>query len=107
MAKVTGSSNFGHGVCCKPDYMGLHCNSDSDHRCSQPVDERDTSPEYLPILTDGKNHQMFAFLPKTNPKMCGISTSSVEDAEGSMRISAIEGDGIQSIDLTGDKALKF
>lgn len=87
--------------------MGLHCNSDGDHKCSQPVDERDTSPEFMPVLTGGKNHQMFAFLPKTNPKTCGISSSSLEDAEGSMRISAIEGDGFQKIDLTGDKALKF
>lgn len=34
MIQVTGSSNAGHGICCKPDYEGLHCNSDGEHRCS-------------------------------------------------------------------------
>jgi len=35
MLLVTGSSNFGHGVCCKPGYTGEHCEtSDSAHTCS-------------------------------------------------------------------------
>ena len=34
MIKVTGSSNSGHAVCCKPDYSGEHCNNDGDHQCS-------------------------------------------------------------------------
>ena len=48
---------------------------------------------------------MFAFLPKTNPKMCGISSSTAEDVEGSMKLSA--GETKQSISLVGDKALRF
>lgn len=56
MAKVTGSSNFGHGVCCKPDYTGEHCNSDIEHRCSQPVTRTDTKKEFVNILTDNKNY---------------------------------------------------
>lgn len=88
MISVTGSSNFGHGVCCKPGYSGEHCNNDGNHVCSQPVAAKDTSDEFKDILTDGKNQQMFAFLPKTSPKMCGISRTLTEDVEGSMRLDA-------------------
>ena len=43
MFRVTGSSNFGHGVCCKPDYEGQHCGpNDSKHTCSQPVLNNDS-----------------------------------------------------------------
>jgi len=55
MFKVTKSSNFGHAVCCKPDYTGLHCNSNGEHRCSQPVSKSDTIKEFMNILTDNKN----------------------------------------------------
>ena len=73
MIKVTGSSNYGHAVCCKPGYYGEHCNSDDDHRCSQPVSAVDTSAEFKNILTNGLyNHQIFAFLPKINARRCGI-----------------------------------
>ena len=48
---------------------------------------------------------MFAFLPKTNPKMCGISESDAEDVEGLMGISA--GETKQKISLLGNKALKY
>jgi len=34
MMKETGSSNAGHGICCKPDYEGKLCKSDSKHECS-------------------------------------------------------------------------
>ena len=88
MVAVTGSSNFGHGICCKPGYDGEHCNNNGDHACSQPVAAKDTADEFKDILTDGKNHQMFAFLPKTSPKMCGISRDLTEDVEGSMRLDA-------------------
>lgn len=80
--QVTGSSNFGHGVCCKPNSTNEHCVSGSGgHTCSQPVSETETSAEYKNILTDGINYQMFAFCPKTNPKTCGISNSVIEDTE--------------------------
>jgi len=49
---------------------------------------------------------MFAFLPKTNPKMCGISDSSTEDVEGSMSLKANDAYG-EWISLTGDKSLRF
>ena len=34
MIGVTGSSNIGHGVCCKPGYSGDHCNDAGDQVCS-------------------------------------------------------------------------
>ena len=50
MIKVTGSSNIAHGVCCKPDFSGEHCNSDSDHVCSAPSLIEDSSSKYAAIL---------------------------------------------------------
>ena len=105
MVAVTGSSNSGHAVCCKPDYSGEHCNSDTDHRCSQPVGEDFTSEEFDDVLTDGLNHQMFAFLPKITPERCGISDSTAEDVDGSMKITA--GKDTQKISLLGPQALLY
>ena len=105
MIKVTGSSNAGHGVCCKPDYNGEHCNSDADHKCSQPVSAEYTTEEFDDVLTYGMNYQMFAFLPKINPKTCGISNSDASDVEGSMRLEASTTK--QTISLSGDKALAY
>ena len=57
MFDVTRSSNPGHGVCCKPDYSGDHCNSDSDHECSQPAQISDTTSSFYPIVSEGElNH---------------------------------------------------
>jgi hypothetical protein len=90
MILTTGSSNFGHGVCCKPGSTNEHCvgGAGSDHICSQPALAKDTPEKYKPILTGGVNYQMFAFCPKTNPKMCGISNSKVEDDESAHKILA-------------------
>lgn len=74
MILVTGSSNYGHAICCKPDYFGEDCNSDGRFTCSEPAFALDTKSKYKDILTDGMlNHQMFAFMPKTNAYLCGIS----------------------------------
>ena len=36
MISVTGSSNLAHGTCCKPNFMGNHCNEfDGDLSCSE------------------------------------------------------------------------
>ena len=48
---------------------------------------------------------MFAFLPKTNAEMCGISKNNSEDNEGSMKLSAKL--KRQTISLVKDKALKY
>ena len=59
----------------------------------------------MDVLTDGLNHQMFAFLPKINPKMCGISAEPSDDVDGSMKISARQTK--QTISLVGDNALSY
>lgn len=58
MILVTGSSNFGHGICCKPDFNDAPCNNNGGmFACSQPVASIDTSEEFMNILTNGElNH---------------------------------------------------
>ena len=34
MISYTGSSNRGHGYCCKPDYTGDHCDNSDTMICS-------------------------------------------------------------------------
>ena len=54
MFKVTGSSNRGHGICCKPDYNGKHCGpSDEFHTCSDPSFDTDSNSANAAILTNG------------------------------------------------------
>ena len=103
MVLVTGSSNYGHGVCCKPDFESEHCNSNSDHFCSEPVSYLETKNKYKSILTDELlNHQMFAFLPKTSPYKCGISNeNSLGFKEGQMKLIATG--ETQTISLLGEK----
>lgn len=80
MMKVTRSSNKGHGICCKPDFYGEHCNSDSLHICSEPVHDTNSDSKYKDILsTENLNYQMFAFCTTTNQKNCGISSSTSVD----------------------------
>lgn len=99
MMKVTGSSNTGHAVCCKPGYEGEHCNSNTDHICSQPVSAADTKFEFKNILTSAtENHQLFAFCPRTSPVMCGIGTEVRDDIEGEMGLKA----GLEAMTITAD-----
>ena len=73
MIAVTGSSNRGHGMCCKPEYQGEYCVTNDEYVCSQPVDEEDTLANYTDILTDGElNYQMHAFCPATTEAICGV-----------------------------------
>ena len=75
MIKVTGSSNFGHAVCCKPGFNGDHCTTDDKHICSEPAGYEETKQEFKSILTGGTlNHQLFAFCPKTSPQRCGFKS---------------------------------
>lgn len=48
---------------------------------------------------------MFAFLPKITPKKCGISSSTAEDADEQMKISASKDK--QQISLLGPNQLKY
>ena len=76
MIQLTGSSNKGHGICCKPGSTNSNCVASDTLACSQPSNVANTIPKYKPILTsDTTNNQMFAFCPKTNAKSCGIKNS--------------------------------
>ena len=77
----TGSSNIGHGVCCKQGYNEGVCASSETHICSPGVTE---GGAYDEVHTDDLNYQMFAFCPKGgNAKVCGISsdTSFADDKQ--------------------------
>jgi len=53
---VNGSSNQGHGVCCKPDNVtDNHCTDDGDYICSQPYLASDGAAKWKDILTGSKN----------------------------------------------------
>ena len=74
MIVATGSSYYGHGVCCKSSYDGPHCNNDSKHLCSAPSFITDKESKWADILSpDNLNYQMFAFCPSINQKICGLS----------------------------------
>ena len=34
MISITGSSNRGHGICCKPEYQGEFCITNDQYVCS-------------------------------------------------------------------------
>ena len=38
MILATGSSNKGHGICCRPDYYGNLCKTHKTYKCSEPTD---------------------------------------------------------------------
>ena len=109
MVGITHSSNSGHGICCKPDYIGYPCNDLGKLVCSQPVAGNDTSTKYKNILTTGlfgkQNYQMFAFFPKTNPKTCGISTIASQFYDGNMKLYVDEKP--RTISLRENYALKY
>jgi len=66
MFSVTGSSNYGHGLCCKPDYNGQHCNNDGNHQCSEPSYFTDTTSDEFNIVSEGSlDHKLFAFCTLT------------------------------------------
>lgn len=56
MMLETGSSNRGHGICCKPNATeGICSGDDGIHECSMPVSGNDTDPELHDILTESPN----------------------------------------------------
>jgi len=53
---VTGSSNPGHGSCCKADNVSdAHCKTEGDYICSPPILEADNTDAFKKVMTDGKN----------------------------------------------------
>ena len=81
MMNATGSSNRGHGVCCKPEYTGTHCGpSNPSHVCSPASVVQDLTSDYKNVLTDQtRNYQLFAFCPMTTQEICGLGTSNSTD----------------------------
>jgi hypothetical protein len=81
MMRITGSSNFGHGVCCRPDYNEGVCGAtDSNHVCSPPSREQEGDDTYDDVISsNGINYQMYAFCPFINRRKCGIEDSSSTD----------------------------
>lgn len=82
----TRSSDPGNAFCCKPDSNTGFCESGSKHYqstvsmttvCSQPS-YGSSSAATRNILTDNRNHQMFAFCPHITPSKCGIPASGAE-----------------------------
>lgn len=90
---VTGSSNQGHGTCCKPDNVSdTHCQDKGDYICSQPVLASDGADEWKAIATGGKNMQMIAYCPLIKPATCGLTSNDHKiiakpHAEGATKIS--------------------
>jgi len=72
MLAITGSSNPGHGICCKPGFEGENCVTNEQTTCSQPVFESDPESVFTDILTETLNHQMFAFCPMVSHRTCGV-----------------------------------
>ena len=68
MMKVTGSSNWGHGVCCKSNYDGKHCNEETGHKCSMASFDDNLKSKWADVVTTPvmMNHQMFAYCPGIN-----------------------------------------
>lgn len=81
MMQVTGSSNRGHGLCCKTDYDGEGCGpSDAKHDCSPPAENTDPTSPYAAVVSAGNLlYHMFAFNPTTNQRECGIADSDSSD----------------------------
>ena len=53
MISKTGSSNAGHGVCCKQGFTGGHCANSATQVCSPGVTAEGA---YEDVLTDDKNY---------------------------------------------------
>jgi len=81
----TKSSNAGNAFCCKPDSTNGYCQSGNkhdhygeEHEITTTCSEKSTgaSNKFSNILTNGRNHQMFAFCPSINHNKCGINSTS-------------------------------
>lgn len=75
---LTGSSNFGHSICCKPDYHEGLCQTSGDLICGPPSKyEEGYEGSYSEVLNDDMtNYQMFAFCPAVNPNRCGLNDTN-------------------------------
>ena len=72
---LTKSTNFGKGICCKPDAdVGLCSSTNPRLVCSPPSYDPESSS--LLLTDDDRNYQMFAFCPGIDQRKCGISANS-------------------------------
>jgi len=81
---LTKSSDKGNAFCCKPDSTDSYCQHGATHDyqdeedvttvCSQP--SVGATSQYSNILTNNRNHQMFAFCPAINHDICGIPSGN-------------------------------
>ena len=104
---VTGSSNPGHAVCCKPDYVGKDCETKDDTVCSQPAYKDNTADKYKSILTGSGNQQLFAFCPKTTAALCGVGSSTKEDDPNSLILIAGDKAKTITLDQANNNALQY
>ena len=104
---VTGSSNPGHAVCCKPDFVGKNCETIDDTVCSQPAYKDNTADKYKNILSGDNNQQLFAFCPKTTAALCGVGSSTVEDDPNSLILVAGDKAKTITLDQLNKKALQY
>ena len=80
MESITGSSNPAHGLCCKPDFIGEHCDTDADTICS---------PAALPVKTGKPNFQIFMYNPLANHWTCGLADDEADEALHDMNLVAV------------------
>lgn len=78
--QITGSSNFGHAVCCKPEYNGDMCHDDQTLVCSEPAKDDSGSQSWMASSSIESaiahlNYLFFAFCPMVTRKNCGIDDS--------------------------------
>jgi len=86
MIETTGSSNRGHGICCKMDYESGPCGSDESFTCSAAAEDIEPDSKYDKIQSMGNlNWQMFAWNPTTNHKSCAISN---DETNFNMKLNA-------------------
>lgn len=80
----TKTSDPGGAFCCKPDSTDGYCQHGAihDHEgeseittvCSPP--SLGATSKYTNVLTNNRNHQMFAFCPTINHEKCGIPSDT-------------------------------
>jgi hypothetical protein len=83
---LTGSSNYGHSVCCKPDNFQNPCLSNDELICGPPsMVEKGYDGKYSDIMTPDKNNEnhlrnplMYAFCPALKPKNCGFNDTKTK-----------------------------
>lgn len=105
--QFTSSSDPGRAFCCKPDINTGFCESGSEHTresqtittiCSQPSYGVSDS-KYSNVLTDNRNHQMFAFCPHVSKEKCGIPNGQPDSDSGHLLNASLSEQTISSKEM--------